>query len=173
MDSCDYSGTEKRKKMKAKLLLLNLFCICVSCNYSQPKIINSSTIDISKIEISYVELNIETPFDVRCCDFEGFFHDEIKTATTTDSLTIDNIITALNTLQDGPDRSTPHIDTRMKIQLYSNDTLQEVICMEQYVVLRKNKLYLCSDELKNILNKIFDDTRINDNGMIKNCSIYN
>jgi hypothetical protein len=140
--------------MKTKLLLLNMVYIWAGCSHSQ-QMFNTTT-NISKIKFLYVPSNIETPFDVHCCNFEQFFQNRIRTVTTTDSLLIDNIVTALNNLEDEHIRTTPDVDTRMKMQLYNNDTIQEVICMEQYVVQRKNRLYLYSDELKKILNKLIN-----------------
>jgi hypothetical protein len=140
--------------MKRKLLLLNIFCICIGCSHPHSPVNHVSTTDISKIGISYVEMEIERVYGITCDNFEQFFQDEIKTTTITNSLLIEHIVTVLNALPNGPDWSKPDVDTRMKIKLYSNDTLQEIICIDRNLVLKENKLYLWSDELRKILDII-------------------
>lgn len=57
------------------ILFLNVFCY----SYAQP---------IRKLEIRFVNINLETPYDIHCSNFEKSFGPEIKTIIIDDKSVI-------------------------------------------------------------------------------------
>lgn len=103
--------------------------------------------------IKFVDMDIETPMDVRCNDFEKYFPD-IQTKVLNDSIKILQIINTLNHLIIAGNDYYQHFDTRMKLEIkYNNDSI-ETICMDRFILNRNNKLFINSDTLKILLTNL-------------------
>jgi hypothetical protein len=108
-----------------------------------------------RIDILYVDLDIETIIDVSCTDYEETFSDEIKSISIQDSNIINNLKRAINNLSVINDDVYPYVDTRIKLLMYE-DSCTEYVCISKFTVFIDDKIYLFSDELKDTIKKIIN-----------------
>ena len=100
--------------------------------------------------IKFVDIDIETPIDIKCDYFEKSFPD-IQTKIVTDTMKINQILNTLDHLRIAGNDYYQHVDTRMKIKIkYNNDSI-ETICIDRFVINRNNQLYINTDTLKLLL----------------------
>lgn len=134
--------------MKKNFICFLLFLIFINCSNSR-----ISEKKYPYIEIEYVDMDILTPFRINCPDFEFQFEKHIKVQSVSDSVMISEIIILLDELP----IHTLYPDTRMKLKIYNDSNKFQEICIGKFTVLKNNKVYLYTDELKNILNKLINN----------------
>jgi len=128
------------------ILLILLFSSCV--NLKKPIHDKYATL----MTIEFVDLNIETPMDIKCEDFEKYFPN-IQTKVVNDSIKLNQILNTLNHLKIAGNEYYKHVDTRIKIEIkYNNDSI-ETIYMDKFIVNRTNQLLTNTDSLKYLLTK--------------------
>jgi hypothetical protein len=104
------------------------------------------------MEIRYVDLDILTPIDVDCNNFESFFNNEIKVKIITDTLLINKFVTELNCLRS--DSITP--DTRITVILSGNNLNERRLCIDKFNILDGNNNYSNSGSVLKIIDKLLD-----------------
>jgi len=106
--------------MKNRLLLL-LFLTAFSCRAQESK--------ITKVNISYVDFEIETFYTIKCNDFETRFGKEMKRKTLYDGVLLERLNYFLNKMK--PDNEGYIPDVRAKLEIYYNDRKVRVLCMSE------------------------------------------
>ena len=104
----------------------------------------------TRMVIKYVDLDILTPIDVDCNNFESFFNDEIKVKIITDTLLINEFVTELNRLPS--DSITP--DTRITVILSGNSLNERRLCIDKFNTLDGNNNYSSSENILKIIDKL-------------------
>jgi hypothetical protein len=130
--------SRKNKLILTQLVLLNSF-FC----YSQ---------EITKINIEFVNVDIETPFRIKCDNFNVYFQNEIDSVLINDNeliLEFANEIKKLNKA-DLSKYSLP--DTRIKIKLVYTDKIS-YLCIDRFVVEKDDGVYVLSESLRGLLKK--------------------
>lgn len=130
--------SRKNKLILTQLVLLNSF-FC----YSQ---------EITKINIEFVNVDIETPFRIKCDNFNVYFQNEIDSVLINDNeliLEFANEIKKLNKA-DLSKYSLP--DTRVKIKLVYTDKIS-YLCIDRFVVEKDDGVYVLSESLRGLLKK--------------------
>lgn len=130
--------SRKNKLILTQLVLLNSF-FC----YSQ---------EITKINIEFVNVDIETPFRIKCDNFNVYFQNEIDSVLINDNeliLEFANEIKKLNKT-DLSKYSLP--DTRIKIKLVYTDKIS-YLCIDRFVVEKDDGVYVLSESLRGLLKK--------------------
>jgi hypothetical protein len=100
--------------------------------------------------MSYVNLDILTPIDVNCDNFEVLFHSKIKTCVITKKETIDSIVFALKTLKIDTTNTVPDVRVKITIDSLKNTN---VYCLSKMGVIHENISYIPSDTLIEIIKK--------------------
>jgi hypothetical protein len=127
-------------KKKNSLLFILAMIIPLSCN-SQ---------DIKRIDILFVDSEIETPFRISCDKFKIFFRDDIDSISIQDPELIEKFSNELNNLIIADKAKYSLSDTRTKLKLIYNHNLLE-ICIDSFVVSKDGELFLLSDTLKRLI----------------------
>lgn len=77
-----------------KIISLFIFALFINCSTKSEQ---SETI-YTRMEIKYVDLNILTPIDIDCTNFESFFNEDVKNKVITDKSDIKKFVSVLNQL---------------------------------------------------------------------------
>lgn len=125
-----------------RISLLCLFFVFVSCKTSS----------ISEINIYRVDLNIDTPFSIKCEGFNKFFNADIDSIAITNSSDICHFVNEINKLKVANDSIYSLPNTRYKIVLKHFDGTIEVVCGDNFTVYYRNKLLIVS---KSLINKVY------------------
>ena len=130
----------KKRNEIVLLLLLNL--ISFGCN-SQ---------DIKRIDFIFVDTEIETPFRIKCEEFEKFFKDDLDSVSIHDDGLIQKFSNELGKLRKADLTKYSLPDTRIKINLIYEDKILE-LCIDRFVITKQNETYILSESLKAIIKK--------------------
>lgn len=123
--------------MNRTLIILSILLFSGCVNMKKTNNDNYAT----TMTIKFVDMNIETPMNIRCDDFEKYFP-EIQTKVVNDSVKINQIFNTLKYLKIAGKEYYQHVDTRMKLEIkYNNDSI-ETICMDRFIVNRNNQLFI-------------------------------
>ena len=117
--------------------LVLLFCACKAQN-------------CSNIKLTYVDLDIMTPINVNCNDFETLFKSQIKTVVITKKTDIDSINFVLNKLEVDTSNYIP--DVRVKLEINSSNK-SKIYCLSKMGIFCNNISYILPDRLINKLKK--------------------
>jgi hypothetical protein len=117
--------------------LVLLFCACKAQN-------------CSNIKLTYVDLDIMTPIDVNCNDFETLFKSQIKTVIIINKTDIDSINFAFNKLEVDTSNYIP--DVRVKLEINSSNK-SKIYCLSKMGIYCNNISYILPDRLINKLKK--------------------
>jgi hypothetical protein len=130
----------KKNAMQRIILILIVFTFTYCVNHEKSITDNH----VVKITLEYIDFDIETPFDIKCKDFEKSFP-QFQTEVIEDTFRINQILKSLSILKIAGKEYYQHVDTRMKLELkYSNDSV-ETICMDRFIVNRNNQVLQNSD----------------------------
>jgi len=130
-----------KKKNKIVVLLL-LTLISFGCNSEE----------IKRIDIIFVDPEIETPFRIKCEEFEKFFIDDLDSVSIQDDALIQQFLNELEKLSKADLTKYSLPDTRIKIKLIYEDKINE-LCADKFVITKQNDTYILSESLKAIINK--------------------
>lgn len=125
-----------------RIFLLCLFFIFVSCKSQS----------IKEIKVYRVDLDIDTPFCIKCGDFNKFFNTDIDSVVITNSIDIDRFANEINKLKVANDSIYSLPNTRYKMVLKHLDGTIEVICGDNFTVYHRNKLLIVS---KSLINRVY------------------
>ena len=123
-----------------KSLLLVIFILTISC----------ASQNVSKIKLSYVDLDILTIIDVGCDNFEQLFNSEIKTSVVSNDQDIKSIVALLNNLKVDTLKRMP--DVRVKIE-FNNNAKPTFYCLSKMGICSEGNSYILPDELLLIIKK--------------------
>jgi hypothetical protein len=112
------------------LLVLILLSLTISCS-SQNQITNT-------VKIKYVSLDIMTPIDVSCEDFEVGFGNQVKFLTIKSEMDIFYLKKCIK--QFVKDDNVKSADIRIKIEIYNHDTT-DVICLDRFHIYHNGQFY--------------------------------
>ncbi len=129
-------------KKKSKILMLFLTLVSFACKSQE----------IKRIDILFVDSEIETPFSIKCDEFEKFFGAEIDSISIQDTKLIENFSKELNKLIIADKARYALPDTRIKLKLNYNNHTMLSICIDRFVVSKNEELFLYSDALKKLIN---------------------
>jgi len=136
----------KQLTMNRTLIILSIL-LCSSC-VNMKKSNNDKY--ATMMTIKFVDMDIETPMDIRSDNFEKYFP-EIQTKVVNDSMKINQIFNTLKYLKIAGKEYYQHVDKRMKLEIkYNNDSI-ETICMDRFIINRNNQLLVNTDSLKYLL----------------------
>jgi len=127
-------------KKKNNLLFVLIMIISLSCNAQK----------IERIDILFVDSDIETPFRISCDKFEEYFGEDIDSISIEDPVLIEKFSNEINNLVIADKEKYSLPDTRKKLKLIYNHNLLE-ICLDNFVVSKGGKLFLYSDTLKGLI----------------------
>lgn len=99
--------------------------IAVFCQSHAP--INSDL--VKGIKVKYVDIDIGTPMNVNCGDFENYFGDEIKIKRIVKKRQIDKTINSINKFLKSAKRYVEPCDVRIKILIKMPNGLEQTFCM--------------------------------------------
>ena len=129
-----------KKKNKIVVLLL-LTLISFGCNSEE----------IKRIDIIFVDPEIETPFRIKCEEFEKFFIDDLDSVSIQDDALIQQFLNELEKLSKADLTKYSLPDTRIKIKLIYEDKINE-LCADKFVITKQNDIYILSESLKAFIN---------------------
>ncbi len=129
-------------KKKNKIIVALLILCSFSCRSQE----------IKRIDILFVDSEIETPFRIDCDSFERYFKNEIDSISVQDYKSISDLTNELNNLNIADKSKYSLPDTRLKLILISNSTKIE-ICIDRFVVSKQGSQFLYSDTLKKLIAK--------------------
>jgi hypothetical protein len=130
------------KKINKIVVLLFLTLMSFGCN-SQ---------DIKRIDVVFVNPEIETPFRIKCEEFEKFFAKELDSVSIHYDAPIQQFLSELAKLSKADLAKYSLPDTRIKIKLIYEDKTNE-LCMDRFVISKQNDLYILSESLKTFIYK--------------------
>jgi len=105
--------------------------------------------------IKYVDLNIMTPIDVSCDDFENLFGKQIESITITNQKDFDFLLNSISGLS--KDENTKSADIRIKIKIKVNDIINYVICLDRFHIIKNGNYYKMSPALMQFINKKIEE----------------
>lgn len=111
-----------------------------------------SSQEIKRIDILFVDPEIETPFRIQCNKFEEFFKDDIDSISIKDDSLIKQFASELDRLEKADSTKFSLPDTRMKIKIIYQKESQE-LCIDRFVVSKNDDLFIYSESLKLLINK--------------------
>lgn len=131
-------------KAKNKFILMLLFpLICLNCESQE----------IKRLNIKFVDVNIETPFQIKCESFEDFFQDEIDSISIKNSEQITEFSKIVKELELADLSKYSFPDTRIKIEIFYNKK-KSYICMDCFVISFSDELYVLSESMLEFLERI-------------------
>lgn len=139
--------------MKKKVVGIFLCCLFSCANSTSQK--ENDQVQFSKIEIVYVDFDIETPIPIHCNVFEEIFADEIKRISIQDKKTLKRFQKELTSLK--RDDNSKWLDTRIKIKIYDyNNEIIEEYCIGQFFLTNASGLnyFIFSDSFKGLLKEL-------------------
>lgn len=131
-----------KKKNKFLFLMILLSLITLSCNSQE----------IKSIDIKYVDIEIETPFRIKCDNFDIFFQNEIDSISINDNLFITEFIEELEKLDKADLTKYSLPDTRINISIVYHDKISK-LCLDKFVLSSQSDLFVISENFKTLLNK--------------------
>jgi hypothetical protein len=135
--------------MKKRLYIISLFITLFSC-YSCSKKENNP--NIIKVEIYYVFLYTTTFTNVDCDKFYDCFSDSMDSLTITDKKILSEFEKEISCLKLA-NSYTKQPDVRIIMKVFYKNH-KEDLCLDSFVIEKNGKLYLFSDKLKKLLNKV-------------------
>lgn len=140
-----------------------------SCNHSQhnkqrSKISNASsktlslstdtlgTMSIKRMDILYVEMDIDTFVSVSCDEFERAFSEYYKILIIRDSVTISQIMAAFSNAEINPNQTS--IDSRRKLIIHWRNGIPESVCIDNFGFQRGAKIYKYNYNLREMIEKL-------------------
>lgn len=131
---------KKRNKFMPLMILLSIMTL--SC----------SSQEIKRIDIKYVDIEIETPFQIKCDNFDSFFQNEIDSVSLNDNKSISEFINALEKLNKADLSKYSMPDTRIKIKIVCYDKISE-LCIDRFVISKQDSIFILSESFKSLLKK--------------------
>ena len=137
-------------KTKSKFILMLLIpLICLNCESQE----------IKKINIQFVDVSIETPFQIKCENFEGFFQDEIDSISIENSERITEFSKIVKGLQLADLSKYLLPDTRIKIEVFYNNK-KSYMCIDRFVISFSDELYVLSKPMIEFLERVINNKEI-------------
>jgi len=128
-----------------------LYLILVAYIISINSCIGQSKLEESII-VSFVDNEIETPFQIGESNFEKCFGDDIMTFEIRDSLVVSSLLNEIKKLKTQKDIDTP--DVRQKIQIKSNNNVVMVLCLDGEASLTRDGITMkFSKNLQDLINE--------------------
>jgi len=127
--------------IKNKILVLLLTLFSLSCSSQK----------INRIDILYVDPEIETPFRIKCEEFEKFFIADLDSVSIHNNALIQKFSDELEKLSKADIAKYSLPDTRIKIKLIYEDKINE-LCADKFVITKQNDIYILSESLKAFIN---------------------
>ena len=139
-------------KMKINIYLfvcqLILFFSCAN--------IQKNEIDrIDELNVEYVSLSILTSSRVDCKEFESYFNKSILRKKISSREILDEFSSYLRNLNEIDSNYYPYPDTRIKIEVSVNDSIQ-IICIGNLVVRFEDKSYINDKKFKQLLSSMLE-----------------
>lgn len=128
--------------IKNNMLALLLTLFSLSCSSQK----------IKRIDILFVDQEIETPFRIKCEEFEKFFIDDLDSVSIHDDAQMQQFLNELAKLSMADLTKYSLLDTRIKIKLIYEDKINE-LCIDRFVITKQNDIYILSESLKTFINK--------------------
>lgn len=110
--------------------------------------------NVLSVEIYSVEVDIETPYRIKCSDFSKSFQNEISKRKISEENAIEYLVSIL----DSSNKEDCSVDTRAILLLKFKD-FTDTICANEYCLTYRNRSFRMPDKLKNI---IWDSTKYNE-----------
>ncbi len=114
--------------------------------------LNCSSQNIKRIDIKFVEIGIETPYGIKCENFNGFFQNEIDSVSINDNKKIMEFIGEIEKLNKADLAKYSMPDTRIKISIIYEDSVNE-LCLDRFVLSNQRDVFVLSENFKTLLNK--------------------
>ncbi|RLD61093.1 MAG: hypothetical protein DRJ01_08515 [Bacteroidetes bacterium] len=124
------------------LFLLLLVVVSYNCT-SQNKTMNTTT-------IKYVGLNIMTPINVSCENFEKAFGKQVIIMNITNQKDIDYLLNSIKKLS--LDNNIKSADIRIKIEIIHDKTI-DIICLGRFHIVHNGSFYKMNPELMMFLKR--------------------
>lgn len=105
--------------------------------------------------IKYVDLDIMTPIDVSCDDFENLFGKQIESIIITNQKDFDFLLNNISGLS--KDENTKSADIRIKVEIKANSTTNYVICLDRFHIIKNGNYYKMSPALMRFINKKIEE----------------
>ena len=139
--------------MTNKIILFILFLLNPSIIINQThRMVDDNS--IKEIEIEYVEIEIETPINVSCSNYETYFGDQIKVKRILDRRHINKLCRALNEFISSAKRYPDPPDVRIKIIEIYNNNKKEVFCVGRLISSFRNVNYINNNFISHILRDL-------------------
>ncbi len=133
--------------MKSKLLS-HLLCWFALSACAQPS--NDKTNMIDRLKIQYVDLSIMTAIRVDCSEFESYFNKSISKQEITSKEFLSSFSEQLSNLKVISEDYNPNPDTRIRLEIISNDNI-ELVCIGNLVVKYKGESYVNDESFKQLI----------------------
>lgn len=114
--------------------------------------LNCSSQNIKRIDIKFVEIGIETPYGIKCENFNDFFQNEIDSVSINDDKKITEFIGEIEKLNKADLAKYSMPDTRIKISIIYQDSVNE-LCLDRFVLSNQRDVFVLSENFKTLLNK--------------------
>ena len=112
--------------------------------------LNCNSQEIKRLNIKYVDINIETPFSIKCDSFEEFFQDEIDSISIESREPITEFSRIIQGLEKADLSSYSQPDTRIKIEIFYNNK-KSYICIDRFVISISDDIYILSESMLDFL----------------------
>jgi len=147
-------SNKKRKMMIAirSIIFLQLLIIMNTCGFGQ----NSGLINcksVTDIKIEYVDINIETPINVNCANFENYFGSQIRIKKIVKQHQICEFIDNINRLLKSGKKYSNAADVRIKIFIEKSSGATEIFCMGNLTSTLEGKNYINNKKFVSIILK--------------------
>lgn len=130
----------KQNKLLLVMLLFPLFSL------------NCSSQNIKRIDIKFVEIEIETPYQIRCENFDDFFQSEIDSISINDDKIITEFKEEIGKLNKADLAKYSMPDTRIKISIIYQDSINE-LCLDRFILSNQIDVFVLSENFKILLKK--------------------
>lgn len=111
---------------------------------------NCEAQDNCEINIRYVDLEIMTPINVDCANFETLFKSQIKSVIVSKKSDIDSLVVMINQLEIDTSYNIP--DVRVKIEIISLNKFR-TYCLSKMGIYDEYNTYILPDSFLIILKK--------------------
>lgn len=128
--------------IKNNFILILLFLITLSCKSQEQQ--------IERVDIKFVNINTETPFQITSKTYESFFKDEVDSISIQDYKQLEEFRKIIKSLDKADSSKYSSPDVRIIIRIFYNDKRTIYMYMDRFVVSRLDKIYISTPLLRYI-----------------------